>query len=215
MRINIAVPSLLSGTVPTGDHRRLVRVPGHPGSASFVRCVALALIGVLAVACAGSTRPRESTDRRGGKAFARAANARARAIADRIVAAGVDCENYSDSLLAPLRASYVKQRLPLPHGSGQCDGGPAKENVLIEVFSTDAPNATAFIARKAALLCTKGFELGRKPDGTNDFPGLPYVIAIDGSWVVEPDSKTFNEEIARALRRPAMDACDEVSPRPN
>lgn len=174
---------------------------------SLTQFGAVALIGVLGAACAsgaGSTVDGYNHDR---TVFTTAANTRARKVIDRIVAEGVDCRNPSDSVLAPLRATYVRQRLPIPLGQGQCEGGPARENVLVEVFPAHAPNAASFIARKAALLCRKGFELGRKPDGTNDFPGLPYVMAFDRSWVVEPDSKAFNVELARALHRPARDAC--------
>ena len=170
----------------------------------MARSVALAIVVALLPACAGSTGPRADGNRR---EFTKAANARARAIADRIAAGGVVCDNYADSVLGPLRATYAKQRIPIPLGSGQCEGGPARENVLIEVFPATPPNGAAFIARKAALLCRKGFELGRNPDGTNDFPGLPYIIAGDHRWVVEPDSNAFNAQIARTLGRPARNAC--------
>jgi hypothetical protein len=88
--------------------------------------------------------------------------------------------------------------------------GPSEENLLVEVFRPGFPNGADFMARKGDLICEKGKELGRRPDGTNDFPGIPYVIAKDKSWVVEPDSFPVNRRIAKALGVESRDACSKA-----
>ncbi len=145
--------------------------------------------------------------------FTPTANARAQELAVRIVRSGLDCANTHASSFDALRPTYLKQDLPLPIGSVECEGGPAKENVVIEIFRSAHPNAFDFVTRKAALICRRGISLGRLADGTNGFPGLPYVMAADKSWLVEPDTQTFNAELARALGRPPRDACSPYLPR--
>jgi hypothetical protein len=136
-----------------------------------------------------------------------AGNRVARGIADQIVAGRIVCTGYRESPFGALQLTYAKQKVPLPLGSGECDGGPARENVLIEVFRAASPNAADFIGRKAVLICRRGLELGKRPDGSNVFPGLPYVAAADHTWLVEPDSVAFAQQIGAVLGRPARDAC--------
>ena len=145
--------------------------------------------------------------------FTPTANARAQEVADRIARSGLDCANTHASSFDALRPTYLKQDLPLPIGSAECEGGAAKENVVIEIFRSAHPNATDFVTRKAALICRRGLSLGRLADGTNGFPGLPYVMAADKTWLVEPDTQTFNAQLARVLGRPPRDACSPYRPR--
>ena len=173
----------------------------------LIAAVALAAAAsVLGTACSGSSVGVDDYNA-GRRSFGAQANKAARAIATRIVDSGVTCVDYQDSSFDPLRNGYVKGHLPLPIGSGECTGGRAKENVLIEMFRASAPNAADFMRRKAELICKKGLKLGRREDGSNDFPGLPYIMAADRTWVVEPDSVRFAHTLARALGRPFKNAC--------
>ena len=164
-----------------------------------------ALVGVLGACSSGSVSVDGYNSAR--HSFSAGANKTAASIAAKIVARGVTCVDYKPSAFEPLVTGYVKAHLPLPVGSGECTGGPAKENVLIEVFRPTAPNGSDFMRRKGELICKKALKFGRKQDGTNDFPGLPYLIAPDKSWVVEPDSVRFARTLGRALGRPVKDAC--------
>ncbi len=146
--------------------------------------------------------------------FSEAANGTARGVIDRLQRAGVACTDPHPSTFALLRTTYVRQHLALPLGAVECSATfhGVTENVVVEVFRTGRPNAADFVDRKAAIICRRGIALGRKADGTNDFPGLPYVMAADKAWVLEPDTVAFNDVIATALGRPARNACGAIAP---
>ena len=95
-------------------------------------------------------------------------------------------------MLCALRCKVPKLALAL--GAGQCQAGT--DNITIEVFGKKSPNAADFVARKRALICKKAKDLGRLPDGSSDFDGIPYVMAADKTWIVEPDSFKVNKQIA-------------------
>lgn len=146
-------------------------------------------------------------------AFSAAANGSARSVIDRMVRAGVACPDPHPSPFALLRTTYVRQRLALPLGAVECSAPfqQGTENVVVEVFRRRQPNAADFMDRKAAIICRRGIELGRNADGTNSFPGLPFVMAADKTWVLEPDTPAFNQVIATALHRPAGNACGAIA----
>ncbi len=145
----------------------------------------------------------------GRKRFAPAANRNAKKVLDRIAAGGVECTNVQTEDFNSLVRAYTLQKLPLPLGSASCVG-PKGENLLVEVFPSDAPNAQTFVDRKRDLICKKAKDLGRQPDGSSDFEGLPYVMAADSTWLVEPDSFAVNRQVAKALGRPARDSCAKI-----
>ena len=132
------------------------------------------------------------------------ANAIAKSVADRINRGGVRCSSFGGYSFAAIEESYRRQHLPLALGAGQCD---AAENVLIEVFGTSPPTAADFVAAKRALICQRARDLGRKPNGSSDFDGIPYVMAPDKTWIAEPDSFTGAKRVARALGLKAEDMC--------
>jgi hypothetical protein len=145
------------------------------------------------------------------KGFDATANAAARSLASTLNAGGYACANIADTSFASIATSYVKQGLPLPIGSAQCDGGAdGSENILIEVFGAKHPNASDFVAAKRKLICARAKKLGRQPDGTNDFDGIPYVEAGDGTWLIEPDSFTTNDQIASIVGRSSLDMCEGI-----
>ncbi len=183
-------------------HSRHVRSPNRVLGAAVV----LMFGAIVASSCSGSAVSVDEYNS-GRHSFSASANKVAASIAKRIVGHGVACDGYKNSAFDALRVGYVKAHLPLPTGSGECTGGPAKENVLIEVFRSSTPNGADFMQRKGELICRKGLEFGRKADGTNDFPGLPYLMAADKTWVIEPDSVRFAHTLGRALGRPARNAC--------
>lgn len=139
------------------------------------------------------------------------ANAVAAAVAADIVAAGVKCEKFLPTDFAIIATSYYKAGIPIPVGSGECDGpgdGDDAENILIEVMGTSAPTGTDLVAFERDLLCETALKLGRLPDGTQNFPGIPYVIAPDNTWVIRPDTFETNQLIADALGRESLDMCE-------
>jgi hypothetical protein len=137
------------------------------------------------------------------------ANAIAKQVAERINTGGLRCRDYSLYSFDAIAPSYRAAGLPLALGAGQCD--VLDENVLIEVFGTEPPTAEDFVAAKRELLCRRARELGRKPDGTNDFDGIPYVMAPDKTWIAEPDSIAMGRRIGRALGLPAGDMCAGIT----
>ena len=56
-------------------------------------------------------------------------------------------------------------------------------------------------------MCAKAKKLGRLPDGTSDFKGLPYLIAADKTWIIEPDTFVGARALAKPLDLPARDMC--------
>ena len=146
---------------------------------------------------------------RSDKGFDESANQRALAVLRRIAQAGVTCTGVQTESFSALRSSYQTAELPLPLGSASCTG-PEGENVLVEVFPTQPPvTLTDFVARKRELVCAKGRELGQRPDGSNDFPGLPYVEDRASGWIIEPDSSGVNRRIADVLDLTPKDVCAE------
>lgn len=138
-------------------------------------------------------------------------NAVAIDVATRIAAGGVPCPDPANTRLAVIVGSYTRQGLPLPLGAAECTAvADGEENVLIEVFAKGRPNAADLVAAKRKLLCERAKDLGRLSDGTSGFPGIPYVIAADKTWVVQPDSFETNEKIAQALGRTSEDMCEGI-----
>jgi hypothetical protein len=147
------------------------------------------------------------------RGFTPAANAVAKRVATKIAAAGVTCTGYLETPFDAIATSYYKVGVPIPVGSGECDGAAAKdatENILIEVMGTRAPNGADLVAFKRKLVCRQAKDDGRRPDGTSDFPGLPYVIAKDNTYVVQPDSFAVNRQIAKALGLKSQDVCEGI-----
>lgn len=139
------------------------------------------------------------------------ANAVAAGVAADIAAAGVKCEKFLPTDFAIIATSYYRAGIPIPIGSGECDGpgdGDEAENILIEVMGTTAPTGTDLVAFERDLLCAQALDAGRLPDGTQNFPGIPYVIAPDDTWVIRPDTFETNQLIADALGRESLDMCE-------
>jgi hypothetical protein len=129
----------------------------------------------------------------------------ARQVAQRITSSGINCSGFKEYSFSSIALSYRRQGLPLALGAGACTA--RGEEVLIEVFGTKAPNADNFVAAKRRLICQRAKDLGRKADGSSDFDGIPYVMAPDKTWIVEPDSFDLNGHIADALKLPSADIC--------
>lgn len=176
-----------------------------------VRLVGLVLALAAAVVACGGDKSSDAAKKRWTayneqhNGYDAASNAVAKSVADRLVAAGYPCAGYADYQFDLIVKAYRLQGLPLALGAGQCSVGT--ENVLIEVFSKQAPNAADFVATKRRLICAKAKKLGRLPDGTNDFDGIPYVMAPDRTWIVEPDTFKASRDIAAKLGRPSRDMC--------
>jgi hypothetical protein len=185
------------------------------------------LAGVLIAACADDEQQTDTSttvttaaatsavdrwnDRRAAQGFDDSANQRALGVLRRIGQGGVTCTDPRIESFDALVSSYREVALPLPLGSASCTG-PAGENLLVEVFPTQRPPSTAdFIARKRELVCAKGRELGERPDGTNDFEGLPYVEDRESGWIVEPDSFAVSRQIADVLGADSSNVCPEGS----
>ena len=143
------------------------------------------------------------------KKFTAAAEAVGKDVADRIIAAAIRCDNPGPTGFGASAAPYAKQGLPIPKGSYECDGGTdGQENVLIEIYPLHKrPNAADLVAAKRKLICKRAKDLGRRAGGPNDFPGIPYVMSADKTWIVEPDQFETNQQIATALGRPSSDMC--------
>lgn len=167
----------------------------------------VALLGIAGACSSGQPDVESWNDGRSERGVDRAASRQARTVLRRIERAGIDCTAAQTEDLDALVASYRSARLPLPRGSASCTG-PGGENVLVEVFNAGRyPTGSDFIDRKRELVCAKGYQLGARPDGSNDFGGLPYVEARSGAWIVEPDSAAVNRRIAEALDLDPRNAC--------
>ncbi len=178
-----------------------------PAVPSSTRRLFIVLIAIAcAVASCSSTGQSVSSYNEARKRFTPGANRDAKRVLDRMTSAGVECTNSQIEDFDALVRAYTLQKLPLPMGSASCVG-PNGENLLVEVFRTDAPNARTFIDRKRELICQKAKDLGRRDDGSSGFEGLPYVMSADRTWLVEPDSFAVNRQIAKALDRPSKDGC--------
>jgi len=174
--------------------------------------MAILSLGILGAACSRAATDADAdadgwNAERSTRGFDDAANQRARSVLDRLERAGVPCADAQTEDFDALVPSYRQARLPLPLGSASCTG-PAGENLLVEVFRTAGyPAAGDFVERKRALICARGFELGARPDGTNDFEGVPYVMGPSHDWIIEPDSAAVNRTIAEALELRPRNAC--------
>ncbi len=178
--------------------------------------VCITALACSVVACGSSPPARDtlrSTDAYNATrhGFSPAADTTARAVVDRLHRSGVACSAPEPSNFTLLRPTYLRQHVALPLGAIECEAAVpgGSENVVVEVFG--GSRAIDFMNRKAQIICRRGTALGRKADGTNDFPGLPYVMGADRTWIVEPDSIAFNRVIATALRRPPRNACTAVA----
>jgi hypothetical protein len=184
---------------------------------SLVVAVAAVAAVVLLGACSSgggddSSAADEWNEQRADKGFAAAGNREALDVLDRLAQAGITCTNPQEEVFNVLVVGYQKQGLPLPYGSASCEG-PNGENLLVEVFRRDGyPSAADFMARKRDLVCERAFELGKTPNGPNDFAGLPYVIAKHEGWLIEPDSFAVNRQLAKALGVKSRDACAGLEP---
>ena len=173
--------------------------------------VVAVVIAFVVVACGGggSTAPEHTKQwaqynvKR--TAYTPAANAVAKSVADRITAAGIACNGYADYDFSLTERPYRLQGLPIALGAGNCSVGT--EEVLIEVFGAKHPNATDFVAVKRGIICARAKKLGRLPDGSSGFDGIPYIMAPDQTWIIEPDTFKQTREIAAKLGRPTRDMC--------
>lgn len=148
------------------------------------------------------------------RGFTKDANKVAADVAKKLVAGGVTCIGYYDTTFDYIATSYYKVGIPIPVGSGECSGttdeDDATENILIEVMDPEKPSGADLVAFKRDLLCKQAKEDGRQPDGSSLFPGVPYVMAKDKTYVVQPDSHATAREIAKALGLQARDLCEGI-----
>jgi hypothetical protein len=147
------------------------------------------------------------------RGFTPEANQVAARVAADIAKGGVTCTKYADTTFDVIATSYYKVGIPIPVGSGECVGpgtGDEAENILIEVMGTERPTGEDLVAFKRDLLCQQAKDAGRRPDGTSDFPGIPYVLAADETFVVQPDSFETNRQIAKALGLASRDMCEGI-----
>ena len=189
------------------------------------RFLALTAAVCLAAACSSSSSSSSSgssassasswNDERFHKGFDAAANREALAVLGRIGRAGVECNARQTEAFNVLIKSYTLQKLPFPLGSASCTG-PDQQNLLVELFPRRGyPSGADFMARKRGLVCQKALDLGKDvlPGHKNGFKGIPYVIAKDRSWVIEPDSFRVNRLLARALGLRSLNACARMKAR--
>lgn len=172
------------------------------------RVLAVVASITLVVACSSSGGSNGSADdwNKTRTEFAAAPNAKALKVLARIAAAGITCTDPLPEQFGPLVPSYVAQHLPLPAGSASCTG-PQEENLLVEVFPKTYPTAADFIQRKREIVCEKALRAGKLPNGKNDFPGVPYLLAADKTWVLEPDSFKVNRQLAEVFGLKSRNAC--------
>jgi hypothetical protein len=149
------------------------------------------------------------------RGFTTEANAAGTQVAKDIAAGGVKCEKPLATIFGQIATTYYRQGLPIPVGSVECEGPAAEgvdaENILIEVMGTTAPTGDDLVSFKRDLLCKQAKDTGRLPDGTSDFPGIPYVMTADKTIVVQPDTHATNREIAKALGLTAHDMCEGIT----
>jgi hypothetical protein len=173
----------------------------------------LVATAVLVVACSSSGDSATSwNDTRVKQGFDPKGNREALAVLDRIERAGLPCTDKQTQEFQLLVKNYTAQKIPFPLGAASCTG-PGGENLLVELYRADGyPTAADFMARKRELICQKALDLGKDPKGgPNNFDGIPYVLAKDGSWVIEPDSFAVNRQLARALGLPSRNACQGMT----
>ena len=148
---------------------------------------------------------------RGRTKFHPADTAIARDLAERLRASAITCSDFGVLAFDITTAPYIAQGLPIPSSGSSCTG-PSDEDVLFEVYrAAKRPNAADLVAAKRKLLCQRGRDLGRLPDGSSDFPGIPYVISADKVWIVEPDTFETNQRIATALGLESRDMCAGIT----
>lgn len=146
------------------------------------------------------------TSNKGRVSYDREHNAIAMSVAN-MVDEAVECKRYADTAWGGADISYLRYGLPVPLGSGSCEGGMAKENILIEVFGGSPPNADDFVAAKRKLICQRALDLGRESDGTQSFDGIPYVVNADKTWLIQPDSIEVAKTVAEKLGLVAGNMC--------
>lgn len=178
----------------------------------LVSVIAASVIAVLAFAGCSSDDSSASAQswtayNRGRTGYVAKQNAVAKSVADRLNGGGLACTDFGEYPFDYIVKTYRAQGLPLALGAGACQADT--DNVLIEVFGK-SPSAADFVARKRAVICKKAKDLGRLPDGSSDFDGIPYVMSADRTWIVEPDSFKVNKQIAKILGRPARDMCQGI-----
>lgn len=148
------------------------------------------------------------------RGFTESANKVAADVAKRIKDGGVTCTGYFDTTFDYIATSYYKVGIPIPVGSGECagatDADDATENILIEVMDPEKPSGADLVAFKRNLLCKQAKEDGRRPDGSSLFPGIPYVMAKDKTYVIQPDAHSTAREIAKVLGLQAKDMCEGI-----
>jgi hypothetical protein len=148
------------------------------------------------------------------RGFTQPANKVAADVAKKIKAGGVKCAGYFDTTFDYIATSYYKVGIPIPVGSGECSGATdaddATENILIEVMDPEKPSGADLVAFKRNLLCKRAKEDGRRPDGSSLFPGIPYVMAKDKTYVIQPDAHSTAREIAKVLGLQAKDMCEGI-----
>ena len=132
-------------------------------------------------------------------------NAVAQSVADRINAAGLPAPTTPTIPSPPSPSRPARWTCRFRSVPGHCT--TATDDVLIEVFGKKAPNAADFVAAKRRVICAKAKKLGRLPDGSSDFKGLPYLISADKTWIVEPDEFAGARALGAKLGLPVHDMC--------
>jgi len=169
------------------------------------RCLVLALATIaLASACGGGDKSWKgyNADREG---FDAAALEVAAAYAERLVEAGLTCENYGPLAFGYVSSQYLPAGIPLPLGSGSCVGDN-EEDIEIDTFSTDDdPTGQDFVDTLRDEVCGRA-----KENGSLDDPefSLPNVLSDDGTVVIRPDTVETAEKIAAAIGGNGGDLCE-------
>jgi hypothetical protein len=108
------------------------------------------------------------------------------ALAAKVRAAGMKCDDYEPTNFRMLQADY-EGKIPVAIAMASCNSD-FDEDLTFEVFE-DAAQARQFIDGKRELLCRKAANMK-----LDSFPGFAYVYG--GAWIIEPDEKETAEKLA-------------------
>ncbi len=145
--------------------------------------------------------------------YQKAAVADASKVIDQLKATGFACGDFNEYSFQAVLSGYNAGNMPMALGAGTCytpadpsapNGGD--EEILVEVYGKK-PSAQDFVVAKAKYIC-KRIEKLQKKNGGGAFAGLPFVMAKDRTWVIEPDTDQTTQKIAEALGRPVGNMCD-------
>lgn len=125
------------------------------------------------------------------------------ALAERLRAVGVPCEELEISLFVALAEDYEKRFGQRPAAEASCMTSD-DEDLTFYVFA-DAADLERFMERKRSILCSKAVEAG-----VPHFPGYPYVKG--DVWFIQPDERATAEKIAPLLGATAgLAACPQAT----